>query len=61
MFLPLMGASQCQMKGVHHNWLEPLLVYSQIKYFDETWGQEEGKEGIKGFVEVQCQEGWVVL
>lgn len=57
-FCHLWGASQCQIKGVHHNWLEALLVCSQMKYFDETWRQEEG---IKGFVEVQCQEGWVIL
>lgn len=43
-FCHLWGASQCQMKGVHHNWLEASLVYSQIKYFLETWGQEEGQE-----------------
>ncbi len=42
------------MKGVHHNWLEALLVCSQMRYFDETWKQEKG---IKGFAEVQCQEG----
>jgi hypothetical protein len=29
------------MQDLHHNWKETLFAYSQVGYFDETWGYDE--------------------